>query len=66
MRKPHIADHSKQVTRGAKGASLRPGGIGLAPPGEKLKGVRVMSWNTPIVIEVCAGMEVTAYLSAQM
>jgi len=25
-----------------------------------------MSWNTPVVIEVCAGMEVTAYLSALM
>jgi coenzyme PQQ precursor peptide PqqA len=25
-----------------------------------------MIWNTPVVVEVCAGMEVTAYLSAQM
>ena len=25
-----------------------------------------MSWNTPVVIEVCAGMEVTAYLSAEI
>jgi len=25
-----------------------------------------MNWNTPVVVEVCAGMEVTAYLSAQM
>jgi len=25
-----------------------------------------MSWNTPVVTEVCAGMEVTAYLSAEM
>jgi len=25
-----------------------------------------MSWNTPVVTEVCAGMEVTAYLSALM
>jgi len=25
-----------------------------------------MKWNTPVVVEVCAGMEVTAYLSAQM
>ena len=22
-----------------------------------------MNWNTPVVVEVCAGMEVTAYLS---
>ncbi|WP_424124630.1 pyrroloquinoline quinone precursor peptide PqqA [Roseiarcus sp.] len=25
-----------------------------------------MSWNTPVVTEVCVGMEVTAYLSALM
>jgi len=25
-----------------------------------------MSWHAPVVIEVCAGMEVTAYLSAEM
>jgi len=25
-----------------------------------------MSWQTPVVTEVCAGMEVTAYLSAEM
>jgi coenzyme PQQ precursor peptide PqqA len=33
---------------------------------EETEGVEFMSWNTPIVVEVCAGMEVTAYLSAQM
>ncbi|MBV9290667.1 MAG: pyrroloquinoline quinone precursor peptide PqqA [Hyphomicrobiales bacterium] len=25
-----------------------------------------MSWSTPVVVEVCAGMEVTAYISAVM
>jgi coenzyme PQQ precursor peptide PqqA len=25
-----------------------------------------MAWNVPVVVEVCAGMEVTAYLSAEM
>jgi len=25
-----------------------------------------MSWTAPIVVEICAGMEVTAYLSAEM
>jgi len=25
-----------------------------------------MAWTTPVVTEVCAGMEVTAYLAAQM
>jgi coenzyme PQQ precursor peptide PqqA len=26
----------------------------------------LMSWTTPVVVEVCAGMEVTAYLPAEM
>jgi coenzyme PQQ precursor peptide PqqA len=30
------------------------------------QGVEAMAWNTPVVVEVCAGMEVTAYLSAQL
>ncbi|MBV9288261.1 MAG: pyrroloquinoline quinone precursor peptide PqqA [Hyphomicrobiales bacterium] len=25
-----------------------------------------MNWTTPVVIEVCAGLEVTAYLTAVM
>jgi len=25
-----------------------------------------MSWTTPVVVEICAGLEVTAYLSAEM
>jgi len=25
-----------------------------------------MNWTAPVVVEVCAGMEVTAYLSAEM
>jgi len=25
-----------------------------------------MSWNAPVVVEVCVGMEVTAYISAAM
>jgi len=25
-----------------------------------------MSWTTPVVVEVCAGLEVTAYLTAEM
>jgi coenzyme PQQ precursor peptide PqqA len=25
-----------------------------------------MSWTTPVVIEICAGLEVTAYLTAEM
>jgi coenzyme PQQ precursor peptide PqqA len=30
------------------------------------QGVEAMAWNVPVVVEVCAGMEVTAYLSAEM
>jgi len=26
----------------------------------------LMSWTTPVVEEVCAGLEVTAYLTAEM
>ncbi|WP_113889807.1 pyrroloquinoline quinone precursor peptide PqqA [Roseiarcus fermentans] len=25
-----------------------------------------MSWTTPVVVEICAGLEVTAYVSAEM
>ncbi|HEY6518200.1 MAG TPA: pyrroloquinoline quinone precursor peptide PqqA [Roseiarcus sp.] len=25
-----------------------------------------MAWSTPVVCEVCVGMEVTSYLSAEM
>jgi len=25
-----------------------------------------MSWTTPVVVEICAGLEVTAYLTAEM
>ena len=25
-----------------------------------------MSWTAPVVVEICAGMEVTAYLTAEM
>jgi coenzyme PQQ precursor peptide PqqA len=35
------------------------------PPKTELEETSV-SWNAPVVIEVCAGMEVTAYLSAEM
>jgi coenzyme PQQ precursor peptide PqqA len=27
---------------------------------------RNMSWTTPIVVEVCIGMEVTTYVSAEL
>ncbi len=27
---------------------------------------RNMSWTAPVVVEICAGLEVTAYVSAEM
>jgi coenzyme PQQ precursor peptide PqqA len=27
---------------------------------------KIMSWTAPVVVEVCAGLEVTAYLTAEM
>jgi coenzyme PQQ precursor peptide PqqA len=35
------------------------------PPGIELEEIS-MNWTAPVVTEVCAGMEVTAYLSAEM
>jgi coenzyme PQQ precursor peptide PqqA len=39
-------------------------------PGERslqdLEGNDAMAWSTPVVCEVCVGMEVTSYLSAEM
>ena len=26
----------------------------------------LMSWTTPVVVEICAGLEVTAYLTAEI
>ena len=36
------------------------------PARRETRGVGSMAWNVPVVVEVCAGMEVTAYLSAEM
>jgi coenzyme PQQ precursor peptide PqqA len=30
------------------------------------KGLKIMAWSTPEIREVCVGMEVTSYLSAEM
>ena len=27
---------------------------------------KTMSWTAPVVVEICAGLEVTAYLTAEM
>ena len=41
-----------------------------AVPGEPGSETRLkentMSWTAPVVVEICAGMEVTAYLTAEM
>ena len=31
-----------------------------------LEGNDAMAWSTPVICEVCVGMEVTSYLSAEM
>ncbi|MBV8797799.1 MAG: pyrroloquinoline quinone precursor peptide PqqA [Hyphomicrobiales bacterium] len=36
------------------------------PTWRETQGAEAMAWNVPVVVEVCAGMEVTAYLSAEM
>jgi coenzyme PQQ precursor peptide PqqA len=36
-----------------------------APAGNELK-EKTMSWTAPVVVEICAGMEVTAYLTAEL
>ena len=59
------AECSKQVTQHAKDANFAVRGIRTTHK-ERNQGVQFMNWNTPVVVEVCAGMEVTAYLSAQM
>jgi coenzyme PQQ precursor peptide PqqA len=46
---------SQMIARGAQNPR--------SPTGHKLKEF-VMSWTTPVICEVCAGMEVTAYLTA--
>jgi coenzyme PQQ precursor peptide PqqA len=33
--------------------------------GNRLK-ENIMSWTAPVVVEICAGMEVTAYLTAEL
>jgi len=39
---------------------------GRAPGSETHLKEKTMSWTAPIVVEICAGMEVTAYLTAEM
>ena len=39
---------------------------GRAPGPETHLKEKTMSWTAPIVVEICAGMEVTAYLTAEI
>ena len=56
---------SKHVTQPAADATF--GAVGPEwGHEEETQGVESMAWNVPVVLEVCAGMEVTAYLSAEM
>jgi coenzyme PQQ precursor peptide PqqA len=47
--------------------ALAAGGNGrmTAPPHAKIRN-EIMAWSTPEVREICVGMEVTSYLSAEM
>ena len=56
---------SKHVTQPADDAKFGAVGTEWATRRET-QGVEFMAWNIPVVVEVCAGMEVTAYLSAEM
>ena len=56
---------SKHVTQPAADATFGAVGPKWATRRET-QGVESMAWNVPVVVEVCAGMEVTAYLSAEM
>jgi coenzyme PQQ precursor peptide PqqA len=38
---------------------------GGCPPWPTLR-ERNMSWTTPVIVEVCIGMEVTSYVSAEI
>jgi len=54
-----------QVTSGAGPARVRPR-EGIAPFRKRASRRTPMSWTAPIVVEICAGLEVTAYLTAEM
>ena len=56
---------SKHVTQPAADATFGTVGPEWTTRRET-QGVESMAWNVPVVVEVCAGMEVTAYLSAEM
>jgi coenzyme PQQ precursor peptide PqqA len=51
------------VTSASQAASVARSGI--RPKETSLK-ENLMDWTAPIVIEICAGLEVTAYLTAEM
>jgi coenzyme PQQ precursor peptide PqqA len=52
------------VTGGRKAANVTWSG---ESPGRKCAPKEnTMSWTAPVVVEICAGMEVTAYLTAEM
>ena len=40
------------------------GGATTYHPREKSFGEIIMSWTSPVIVEICLGMEVTSYASA--
>jgi coenzyme PQQ precursor peptide PqqA len=44
---------------------MRGDAVGCAQRTKQLGG-DIMAWTTPIIVEICAGFEVTAYAPAEM
>jgi coenzyme PQQ precursor peptide PqqA len=53
------------VTSDAETANFGTGPAKPRPEPTALK-EKIMSWTAPVVVEICAGLEVTAYLTAEM
>ncbi len=52
--------------RHTAGAELRGPSLIISAPSVEASGGNTMAWNTPTVVEICAGFEVTAYAVAEM
>jgi len=39
--------------------------VGIAPAAVIRKGRTLMSWTTPMLVEVCIGLEINGYLPAE-
>ena len=72
LRSPIAGEPSRPASQNSTVLHLMGRGPTLLPTGEEPPGSethlkeKTMSWTAPIVVEICAGMEVTAYLTAEM